>query len=350
MISELDARARSIFANLVELYLETGEPVGSRTLASQLDRAGVASLSPASIRNVMAALEASGLLYAPHTSAGRVPTELGLKLFVDGILQLGDLSAQERTEIEERCRSSGKSLTAALGEATSMLSGLSATAALLAVPTVDRPLRHIEFVPLAAGRALVVLVTDDGQVENRVIDIPLGVPASTLVMASNFLASRLVGHTLQDAHKRIEAELAARRHELDELTQKVISAGVGVWSGAGGGQLIVRGQAQLLNNVTAVEDLEQLRGLFAALETVENIERLLATTRTAEGVKVFIGAENGLFTHTGCALVVSPLVGSNNAVIGAIGVIGPTRLNYGRIVPLVDYTARALRKVIGADE
>jgi heat-inducible transcriptional repressor len=350
MISELDSRARSIFASLVETYLATGEPVGSRTLARQLEQAGLASLSPASIRNVMADLEATGLLYAPHTSAGRVPTELGLKLFVDGILQLGDLSAQERKDIEGRCQTAGKSLTDALGEATAMLSGLSASAALVAVPTIDRPLRHIEFVPLAAGRALVVLVTDDGQVENRVIEIPLGVPAATLTMASNFLAARLVGHTLQDAHKRIAEELAVRKNELDELTQKVITAGVGVWSSAGSGQLIVRGQAQLLNNLDAASDLEQLRGLFAALETVENVERLLASTKQADGVKVFIGAESGLFSHTGCALVVSPLLGANNAVIGAIGVIGPTRLNYGRIVPLVDYTARTLRKVIGASE
>lgn len=350
MISELDQRAREIFRQLVDVYLATGEPVGSRTLARKLEQAGLASLSPASIRNVMADLESAGLLYAPHTSAGRLPTEIGLRLFVDGILELGALSADERQEIEGRCTTAGKSLTEALGEATSALSGLSACAGLVLAPTIDRPLRHIEFVPLAAGRALVVLVTDDGQVENRVIDVPLGVPASTLVMASNFLAARLIGRTLAQAHQTIAQELGARRHELDELTQKVITAGIGVWSAAGGGQLIVRGQAQLLNDVSATEDLERLRGLFAALETYENVERLLSHTKQADGVKVFIGAQNGLFEHAGCSLVIAPISGAQNQVVGAIGVIGPTRLNYARIVPLVDYTARALRKVVNPAE
>jgi len=350
MISELDQRTRDIFRQLVDVYLATGEPVGSRTLATRLEAAGLASLSPASIRNVMAELEAAGLLYAPHTSAGRMPTEQGLRLFVDGILEVGSLSTAERQEIEVSCRAAGKSLTDALGEATSLLSGLSACAGLVVAPTIDRPLRHIEFVPLGTGRALVVLVTDDGQVENRVIDVPLGVPASTLVTASNFLAARLVGRTLAQAQQVVATELLQRRHELDELTQKVIATGLGVWSEGGGGQLIVRGQAQLLNDVAAVEDLERLRGLFAALETYENVGRLLDTTRQAGGVKVFIGAENGMFEHAGCSLVIAPITGAQNSVVGAIGVIGPLRLNYARIVPLVDYTARALRKVVGAPD
>lgn len=345
MIQELDQRARAIFRQIVEAYLASGEPVGSRTLSHSLARQLGEALSPASIRNVMAELEGAGLLYAPHISAGRLPTELGLRLFVDGLLEVGNLSEADRHEIESACRTSGKSLPAALGEVTSLLSGLSACASMVVTPTLDRPLKHIEFVPLAPGRALVVLVTDDGQVENRVIDVPLGVPASTLVTAGNFLSARLLGHTLQQAQQIIAAELAQRRHELDELTQKVISAGVGVWSQAGG-QLIVRGQAQLLNDVAALDDLERIRGLFATLETYENMERLVGATRQAEGVKVFIGSESGLFDHAGCALVVSPLKGAQNQVIGAIGVIGPARLNYARIVPLVDYTAKMLRQVV----
>lgn len=346
MISGLDARARAIFRQIVDVYLDTGAPVGSRTLAQRLEQAGLESLSPASIRNVMADLEAAGLLYAPHTSAGRLPTETGLKLFVDGILELGALSQDERQEIEGRCKAAGRSFTEAMGEATSLLSGLSACAGLVVAPKLDQALKHIEFVPLAPGRALVVLVTDDGQVENRVIDLPAGLPPSALITASNFLSARMVGKTLPEAQRAIEAELAARRHEIDALTQKVIAAGVGVWSEAGGGQLIVRGQAQLLNNVSAIEDLEHLRTLFTALETYESMERLVMATRAADGVKVFIGRQSGLFDHTGCSLVIAPLAGAENRIVGAIGVIGPTRLNYARIVPLVDYTARMLSKVV----
>lgn len=345
MIQELDQRARAIFRQIVEAYLSTGEPVGSRTLSRQLTE----SLSPASIRNVMADLEESGLLYAPHTSAGRLPTEMGLKLFVDGLLEIGTLSDSDRKEIEISCHATGKSLPEALGEVSSLLSGLSSCASVIVTPALERPLKHIEFVPLKPGRALVVLVTDDGQVENRVVDVPMEVPAATLVTAGNFLSARLVGRTLAQAQQVIATELVTRKHELDELTQKVISAGVGVWS-EGGGQLIVRGQGQLLNNISAIEDLERIRSLFTTLETYENMERLVSATRQADGVKVFIGSQSGLFQHAGCAMVVSPLQGANKNVIGAIGVIGPARLNYARIVPLVDYTARMLRQVVNPSE
>lgn len=349
MIQDLDSRAREIFRQIVDLYLTSGEPVGSRTIAKRLEQTGLGALSAASVRNVMADLEEAGLLYAPHTSAGRLPTETGLRLFVDGLLELGALGQEERAEIDQRCQSAGKSLTEALGEATSLLSGLSTCAGLVLAPKLDRPLKHIEFVPLSPGRALVVLVTDDGQVENRVIDVPLGVPTSSLVTASNFLLARLVGRTLADALAYMTEEVASRQHELDDLTRKVIAAGLGVWSesGEGRGQLIVKGQAQLLNNVSAVEDLERMRSLFSALETYETMARLLDETRTADGVKVFIGAENGLFRETGCSLVIAPLTGPQHRVVGAIGVIGPTRLNYARIVPLVDYTAKVLGRVVG---
>lgn len=347
MIQDLDARARDIFRQIVDLYLASGEPVGSRTIAKRLEQAGLGALSPASVRNVMADLEEAGLLYAPHTSAGRLPTDTGLRLFVDGLLELGPLGQAERSEIDARCQTAGRSLTEAMGEATSLLAGLSTCAGLVVAPKLDRPLKHIEFVPLSPGRALVVLVTDDGQVENRVIELPLGVPSSALVSASNFLAARLVGKTLADAKTLIEAEIGARQHELDDLTRKVIGAGLGVWSEGGGGQLIVKGQGQLLNNVSALADLERIRSLFTALETYDSVARLIDQTRSADGVKVFIGAENGLFREAGCSLVIAPLTGAQHKVVGAIGVIGPTRLNYARIVPLVDYTARVLGKVVG---
>lgn len=348
MIADLDARARDVFRHLVDLYLASGEPVGSRTLAQRLEQAGGETLSPASVRAVMAELEQAGLLFAPHTSAGRLPTETGLRLFVDGILQIGALGAEEKSAIERRCQASGKSLTDALGEASSLLAGLSTCAGLVVAPRLDRPLRHIEFVPLSPGRALVVLVTEDGQVENRVIEVPLGTPATSLVTASNFLAAHLTGRTLAEARQVVLDEVASRRHELDTLTQKVIAAGLGVWSEAGGGHLIVRGQAQLLDGIGALADLERIRSLFAALETWETMARLLERTRAADGVKVFIGADNGLFNQTGCALVIAPLTERDGHVIGALGVIGPTRINYGRIVPLVDYTAKVLGKVMGS--
>lgn len=347
MISDLDSRAREIFRQIVDLYLTSGEPVGSRTIAKRIEQAGLGALSPASVRSVMADLEAAGLLYAPHVSAGRLPTESGLRLFVDGLLELGALGQEERSEIDARCQTAGKSLTEAMGEATSLLSGLSTCAGLVVAPKLDRPLKHIEFVPLSPGRALVVLVTDDGQVENRVIDLPLGVLPATLISASSFLAARLIGKTLAEARAQIEAEVSARQHELDDLTRRVISTGLGVWSEAGSGQLIVKGQAQLLNNVAALDDLERIRGLFAALETYESASRLLDQTKSADGVKVFIGAESALFKETGCTLIIAPLTGPQHKVVGAIGVIGPTRLNYARIVPLVDYTAKVLGKVVG---
>ncbi len=346
MTIDLDSRARDIFRHLVDLYLETGAPVGSRVLAETLDKSGIASLSPASVRHVMALLEQAGLLYAPHTSAGRMPTDAGLRFFVDGLLELGHLSAQDKCAIEETCATTGRSFQEAIGQATGLLSGLSSCAGLVLAQALDRPLRHIEFVPLEAGRALVVLVTEDGQVENRLIDVPVGLPASSLVTASNFLATRLQGKSVDQARAGILAELTERRHDIDELTQKLIASGLAVWSQgtAGRGQLIVRGQSQLLGNI---DDLERLRQLFTSLETYENMERLLAATETASGVKVFVGAESGLFDHTGCSLIIAPLAQSEGKVLGAIGVIGPTRLNYARIVPLVDYTARALSRVLG---
>lgn len=366
MISELDTRAREVFRHLVDLYISSGEPVGSRTLAQRLEAAGGEALSSASVRSVMAALEQAGLLFSPHTSAGRIPTETGLRLFVDGIMQFGTLDLQEREEIDSRCHASGRSMTEAMGEASSLLAGLSTCAGLVVAPRLDRPLKHIEFVPLSPGRALVVLVTEDGQVENRVIDIPLGVPSSSLVTASNFLSARLVGRTLNEVREIVLSEVQARRHELDELTQKVVAEGVGVWSGADDGLLIVRGQSRLLENFGAAGELEHLQELFAALETWETMERLLEETRDADGVKVFIGAQSGLFSQAGCSLIVAPLVHSgaesgavgggasdattaanrSDRVVGAIGVIGPTRLNYGRIVPLVDYTAKVLGRVM----
>ncbi len=342
-MAALDERSRDLLRRVVDAFVATGEPVGSRTLSRHMGL----ELSPATIRNAMADLEELGLLYAPHTSAGRLPTEAGLRLFVHGLLEIGDLSEDERANIEIQCAAAGRSLAQTLEEASELLSGLSRCAGLVMAPQRDKALRHIEFVSLGPGRALVVIVHDDGLVENRIVEIPLGMPASSLIEASNFLTARLVGRTLSQAKQDIRRELEAERTQLDALTRRVVEAGLASWSDGGGGYLIVRGQANLLDDVTALADLERIRALFAALETKEALIRLIDATGDAEGVQIFIGAENDLFSLAGCSLVIAPYADSSNQIVGALGVIGPTRINYARIIPMVDYTAKVIGRIIG---
>src|ERR1700674_133328 len=230
-IGELNERSREIFRMIVDGYVATGEPIGSRTLSRLLGQ----NLSPATIRNVMADLEEAGLLYSPHPSAGRLPTEAGLRLFVHGLLEIGNLAEDERQHIESLCAARGKSLAQALEEATSALSGLSHCAGVVVVPKQERPLKHLEFVHLGPGRALVVLVTEDGLVENRVIEVPLGLPPSTLITAGNYLNARLIGRTIEEAKIDIEQEIASNKAQLDELTSKLVAAGLASWAGGGEG-------------------------------------------------------------------------------------------------------------------
>ena len=343
-ISELSERSREIFRLIVDGYVQTGEPIGSRTLSRLLTQ----NLSPATIRNVMADLEEAGLLYSPHTSAGRLPTEAGLRLFVHGLLEIGNLAENERQNIESLCAARGKSLAQALEEAISALSGLSHCAGVVVVPKQERPLKHIEFVHLGPGRALVVLVTEDGLVENRVIEVPLGLPPAALVSAGNYLNARLVGRTIEEARSDIQEEIGSHKAQLDELTTRIVSTGLASWAGGDGeSALIVRGQANLLEDVTALADLERLRSLFEMLETKETVLRLLDASRKAEGVQIFIGAESHLFGVAGCSLIIAPYQNSREQIVGAIGVIGPTRINYARIIPMVDYTAKMIGRLIG---
>jgi heat-inducible transcriptional repressor len=343
-IGELSERSREIFRHIVDAYVETGEPIGSRTISRRLGM----NLSPATIRNVMADLEDLGLLYAPHTSAGRLPTDLGLRLFVNGLLEVGNLSQEERESIEGQCSAVGRSVPEVLEEATALLSGLSRCAGLVVAPKTNYPLKHIEFVHLGPGRALVVIVTEGGLVENRIIDVPKGMPPSSLVEASNYLAARLVGRTIEEARTEILQELESQRAELDELATRVVEAGLATWAGGDkGGALIVRGQANLLEDVTALSDLERIRAMFEALETKEALLRLLEAANDAQGIQIFVGAENELFSLAGCSMVLAPYRNSREQVIGAVGVIGPTRINYARIIPMVDYTAQVIGRVIG---
>jgi len=344
MITELNERSRDILRRIVDSYVETGDPVGSRTISKQLGQA----LSPATIRNVMADLEDAGLLYAPHTSAGRLPTEAGLRMFVDGLMEVGNVDEMEREKLEAHAAASGKSVEGLLQEVTGTLSGLTHCAGLVTAPKTEIPLKHIEFVALSPGRALVVLVTENGIVENRIIEVPATLAPSALVEATNYLGAKLVGRTLAEAHDLIQQELGKQKQELDILTRKVVEAGLATWSGTeADGALIVRGQMHLLEDVTAVGDLERIRTLFQALETRESLAMLLETTEQAEGVQIFIGSDSHLFNLSGCSMVVSPFKNGKEKVIGAIGVVGPTRINYSRIIPMVDFTAKLVGRMIG---
>lgn len=343
-LSELNERSREIFRRLVETYIATGEPVGSRTISRSLTTA----LSAATVRNVMQDLEHLGLLDSPHTSAGRVPTESGLRLFVDGLLEIGDVTTEERAQIEQAVTGAGDDIAKALDEAGSILSGLSQCASLIFAPKHESaPIRHVEFISLSANRALVVLVTADGSVENRMITPPPGMTPSAMREAANFLNAMLVGRTLQEAQEVIAREIAARRRELDATAQALVEAGVAVWQGGDEREpdrLLVRGRSNLLE--AAAADLDRMRSLLDDLERKRDLAQLLDLAREGDGVRIFIGSENKLFSLSGSTLVISPYMNAERKLVGAIGVIGPTRLNYGRIVPIVDYTARMMGEMI----
>jgi heat-inducible transcriptional repressor len=341
----LDQRSREIFRQIVDGYLATGEPVGSRNIARLLPMA----LSPASVRNIMTDLERAGLIYAPHTSAGRLPTQIGLRFFVDAIMEVGNLTQEEQGRIEAQVKAAadGRSMEAALAEATSLLSGLSRGAGVVVTSKANARLKHIEFVRLDQARALVVLVGEDGQVENRLLDLPPGLPASALTEAGNYLNDRIRGRTLADLRGEVERRRAEMAAELDVITARLIEAGLATAAGAGPErQLIVRGQANLLEDLSAQSDLERIRMLFADLETQGDVIDLLSKAEAGDGVRIFIGAENNLFSLSGSSLVAAPFRDAEQRIVGVVGVIGPTRLNYARIVPMVDYTARVVGRLM----
>jgi heat-inducible transcriptional repressor len=342
-ILELSDRARDIFRLVVEAYLESGQPVGSRTIA----RTSALNLSPASIRNVMQDLEEAGLIAAPHTSAGRIPTESGLRLFVDGIMRAAEPSQEERAAIEGLIDRPGP-IEQAISNATAALSGLSACAGIVLVPKEEPVLRQLAFVPLSSSQAVAVLVGADGGVENRVVDLPPGLSPAALTEVGNYVSARLSGLTLTDAQARLAEEISAGRAALDRAAQQLVGQGLAVWSedGARRPVLIVRGQANLIDPAAAA-DLERIRQLLGELEGKEDIARLLGRASEGAGMKIFIGSESELFALSGSSVIAAPYRAKDGKVVGVVGVIGPTRLNYARVVPMVDFTAKALSRLMG---
>jgi len=346
-IAGLDQRSRDIFRRLVDTYLETGEPVGSRTISRILPR----NLSPASVRNVMMDLEDAGLIFSPHTSAGRMPTEQGLRFFVDAVMEVGAMTSDERARIDAQIAASNRPrrIEDMLGEATTLLSGLSHCAGVIVAPKMNARLKHIEFVNLGPGRALVILVGEDGSVENRVIEVPRGLPPSTFAQASNYLSTRFQGKTIDEVQRFVRQEMQSLRRELDEISARIVEAGIGQWSGEADTDdktLIVRGQANLIENATAAADLERIRKLFEDIENKKELVQLLGAAEQGEGVRIFIGSENRLFSLSGSSIIVAPYRNAEEKIVGVMGIIGPTRMNYARIIPMVDYTAKAIGRLL----
>ena len=346
LLSSLDDRSRTILQHIVESYLDTGNPVGSNTLSKKI----TPSLASATIRNVMSNLEALNLLKSPHVSAGRIPTETGLKLFIDGLLQVGDISSDEKNSIEALSAGTGKSLNNILSETSAALSGLSNCVSLVMAPTFERAIKHIEFVPIDNDKALVVIVDIFGLVENRIIDIPKGTPVGNLIEASNFINARAVGGTLEEAKNKIEEELLIHRKEIDEISKKVIKAGLAVKTeDMDYPSLIVTGKNNFYSDLNTQEDFKKINELFEKIEQGQTLTELLKNSLSGTGVHVFIGADNKLFDYSGCSMIVAPFKTKENKTkaktLGAIGVIGPIRVNYGRIIPMVDFTAQAISKL-----
>ncbi len=344
ILSEMNDRSREVFRLIVESYLESGEPVGSRTLTRTLSE----KVSAATVRNVMQDLEFLGLLDSPHVSAGRIPTQQGLRMFVDGLLEVGDLGADDRQKLDETLGSNAGDVGGMLDRVGSALSHVTHGASLVLTPKHEAEIKHIEFVSLAHDRALVVLVFSDGHVENRLFTPPPGQTPSSMREAANFLNALIEGRTLSEVRRQMLSQIDARRQEIDILAREMVESGIAAWDGDGSdsARLIVRGRANLLADSGEAEELDRIRTLFDDLERKRDIAEFLELTEEGEGVRIFIGSENKLFSLSGSSLVVSPYMNADRKIIGAVGVIGPTRLNYGRIVPIVDYTAQLVGKLI----
>lgn len=344
LLFDLDKRSKEIFSLIVEDFVSTGDPVGSRKLSSKLQE----NLSAASVRNVMSDLQEAGLLTSSHSSAGRVPTDLGMRFFVEGLLQISDLSQNECNDIKKKFSRKDKSIDEIYDDAIHMLSGLSDCAGLVIAPKLDGGMKHIEFVPVSSQEALVVMVTENGLVENRLIKIPRGLPNSVLNQITKYLNSKLEGRSLLESKQIIQNEINFEKKNLDKVSKKLIDQGIACWADATKkNKLIVTGTSKLLEDVKALEQLENIRIMIEKLENKENLVSIIEDTHAAEGIQIFIGSENSLFGMSGCSTIISPFRNKDKQIIGAIGVVGPTRINYAKIIPVVDYTAKLLGREIG---
>ncbi|WP_128516334.1 heat-inducible transcriptional repressor HrcA [Tabrizicola thermarum] len=344
ILADMNDRTREVFRRVVEGYLSSGEPVGSRTLTRSMSE----KVSAATVRNVMQDLEYLGLLDSPHVSAGRVPTQMGLRIFVDSLLEVGQVAPEDQEKIDATLGMNDHDVTTLLDEVGAALSVITRGASVVLAPKREAAIRHIEFVSLAADRALVVLVFADGQVENRVFVPPPGQTPSSMREAANFLNALAEGRTLSELRSSMASEIARRRQEIDSLARELVESGIALWENAGepSERLIVRGRSNLIDNVADQAEIERIRVLFDDLERKRDIAEFLNLTEAGEGVRIFIGSENKLFSLSGSSLVVSPYMNADRKIIGAVGVIGPTRLNYGRIVPIVDYTAQLVGRLV----
>lgn len=344
LLQDMNARSREVFRRVVEGYLASGDPVGSRTLTRDFSE----KVSAATIRNVMQDLEFMGVLGSPHTSAGRIPTQMGLRMFVDGMIEIGDPTDMDREKIDATMGSNAADVGGLLDRVGSALSGVTQGASLVLTPKHEAPIKHIEFVSLSPERALVVLVFSDGHVENRLFTPPLGQTPSSMREAANFLNAIVEGKTISEVQRAVTNEIAHRRQEIDALAQELVESGLALWTGSdeSSERLIVRGRSNLLENEAEEADLERIKNLFDDLERKRDIAEFLDLAEEGQGVRIFIGSENKLFSLSGSSLVVSPYMNADRKVIGAVGVIGPTRLNYGRIVPIVNYTAQLVGKLV----
>lgn len=343
-LAEMNDRTREVFRRVVEGYLDSGGPVGSRTLTRTMSE----KVSAATVRNVMQDLEYLGLLDSPHISAGRIPTQAGLRMFVDSLLEIGSVAREDQERIDATLGVNDPDVTTLLDQVGAALSGITRGASLVLAPKREAPIRHIEFVSLAADRALVVLVFADGQVENRIFQPPPGQTPSSMREAANFLNALAEGRTLTELRGRITSEIALRRQEIDVLAREMVESGLALWENAGESseRLIVRGRANLIDSEADAGEIDRIRVLFDDLERKRDIAEFLGLAEAGEGVRIFIGSENKLFSLSGSSLVVSPYMNADRKIIGAVGVIGPTRLNYGRIVPIVDYTAQLVGRLV----
>ena len=346
LLDEMNDRSREVFRRVVEGYLDSGDPVGSRTLTRDFSE----KVSAATIRNVMQDLEFMGLVGSPHVSAGRVPTQMGLRMFVDGLMEIGVPDESDREKIDATLGSDERDVAGLLDRVGSALSGVTQGASLVLTPTREAPIKHLDFVPLGPDQALVVIVFADGHVENRLFQPPLGQTQSSMREAANFLNAMIEGHTLSEVKTIVQREMETRRQEIDTLSRALVESGMASWEGDDQGdspdRLIVRGRSNLLDETAESGDLDRIRSLFDDLERKRDIAEFLNLTQDGDGVRIFIGSENKLFSLSGSSLVVSPYMNADRKIIGAVGVIGPTRLNYGRIVPIVDYTAQLVGRML----